>query len=264
MQTEKISIEEMVRQIIAAVMADPALYESVRHGTNPQTFTGSDLVRPANVLAQFFKDRNYNDIKAVLKEAFGIKTGTDEGPNEYVKVLFDEASEDAAVRLYHLLVGLINEPTVPVVKPAVKRWCRAEDPLNLDKWATANLPEVRLVVAFGNTEGTVKDPTGYPHHVQVTYQNTPEGRLVSEVVCTPEKPRIVGLVRDNPETSEGKYLVKRRDGSVPPWPSFVLGGSDPHAAVALRAYADSIAQDPDCYPDFPKRLRDRDHFELVF
>ncbi len=55
-----------------------------------------------------------------------------------------------------------------------------------------------------------------------------------------EKPILTGLVRDNPVTSEGKYLVKRRDGTVPEWPSFVLGGADPHAAVALRAYADSV------------------------
>src|SRR5882672_12228005 len=53
-----------------------------------------------------------------------------------------------------------------------------------------------------------------------------------------EKPILKGLFRDNPETPEGKYLVKRRDGSVPEWPSFVLGARDPIAAVALRAYAE--------------------------
>lgn len=55
-----------------------------------------------------------------------------------------------------------------------------------------------------------------------------------------DKPILSGLVRDNPETPEGKYLVKRRDGTVVEWPSFVLGGADPHAEVALRAYADSV------------------------
>lgn len=35
-----------------------------------------------------------------------------------------------------------------------------------------------------------------------------------------------------------KYLVVRRDGSVPEWPSFVLGARDPAAAKALVAYAD--------------------------
>lgn len=69
------------------------------------------------------------------------------------------------------------------------------------------------------------------------------------------KPKLAALVRDDPLTPEGKYLVMRRDGTVPAWPSFVLGARDPHAAVALRAYADSIAGDPDVHPDFPARLR---------
>lgn len=59
-----------------------------------------------------------------------------------------------------------------------------------------------------------------------------------------EKANLTGLFRDNPETPEGKYLVKRRDGTIPPWPSFVLGGADPHAEIALRAYATSCAGDP--------------------
>ena len=54
-----------------------------------------------------------------------------------------------------------------------------------------------------------------------------------------EKPSLTGLVRDDPRTPEGKYLVKRRDGTVPEWPSFVLGARDPYAAVALRAYAEA-------------------------
>jgi hypothetical protein len=37
--------------------------------------------------------------------------------------------------------------------------------------------------------------------------------------------------------SEGKFLVVRRDGSVPHWPHFVLGARDPAAAIAIRAYA---------------------------
>jgi hypothetical protein len=40
------------------------------------------------------------------------------------------------------------------------------------------------------------------------------------------------------EFSEGKYLVVRRDGTIPPWPHFVLGADDPNAPAALRAYAD--------------------------
>lgn len=46
-----------------------------------------------------------------------------------------------------------------------------------------------------------------------------------------------GLWRNNPDTSECKYLVKRRDGSVVEWPSFVLGAKDPAAVAALLAYA---------------------------
>jgi hypothetical protein len=51
------------------------------------------------------------------------------------------------------------------------------------------------------------------------------------------KPILNSLWRDDPATPEGKYLVKRRDGSVPEWPSFVLGARDPAAPAALRAYA---------------------------
>lgn len=56
-----------------------------------------------------------------------------------------------------------------------------------------------------------------------------------------KKKNLTGLTRDLPKTPEGKYLVKRRDGTVPPWPSFVLGGADPIAEVALRAYAREVA-----------------------
>jgi hypothetical protein len=38
---------------------------------------------------------------------------------------------------------------------------------------------------------------------------------------------------------EGKFLVLRRDGSVPEWPNFVLGARDPAAVAALLAYADA-------------------------
>lgn len=74
-------------------------------------------------------------------------------------------------------------------------------------------------------------------------------------VASKDKPILAQLTRDNSATKEGKYLVMRRDGTIPSWPSFVLGARDPHAAVALRAYADSIAQDPDCHPDLPVRIR---------
>ncbi len=70
-----------------------------------------------------------------------------------------------------------------------------------------------------------------------------------------EKPKLLGLFRDQSDTPEGKYLVKRRDGSVVEWPSFILGARDPHAAAALRAYADSAATDPEIAPEFVARLR---------
>jgi hypothetical protein len=53
----------------------------------------------------------------------------------------------------------------------------------------------------------------------------------------PEEKPLTGLWRRNPATPEGKYLVKRRDGSVVEWPSFVLGAKDPAAPAALEAYA---------------------------
>lgn len=40
-------------------------------------------------------------------------------------------------------------------------------------------------------------------------------------------------------TRRNKYLVQRRDGSVPDWPWFVLAATDPAAPAALRAYADA-------------------------
>jgi hypothetical protein len=47
------------------------------------------------------------------------------------------------------------------------------------------------------------------------------------------------LWRNVPETKEGKYLVERRDGTIPAWPHFVLAASDPASPDALRAYADA-------------------------
>jgi hypothetical protein len=54
-----------------------------------------------------------------------------------------------------------------------------------------------------------------------------------------EKKPLTGLWRENPDTPEGKYLVQRRDGTIPEWPNFVLGAKDPAAPVALLAYADA-------------------------
>jgi len=46
-----------------------------------------------------------------------------------------------------------------------------------------------------------------------------------------------GLWRYTDGTREGKYLVQRRDGTVPAWPWFVVGAADPAAPAALREYA---------------------------
>lgn len=59
--------------------------------------------------------------------------------------------------------------------------------------------------------------------------------------------------------SEGKFLVVRRDGSIPCWPHFVLGARDPAAPAALRAYADAfIAHSVGRSGDF-----DRDYVESI-
>ena len=47
-----------------------------------------------------------------------------------------------------------------------------------------------------------------------------------------------GLWRFGNTAPEGKYLVTRRDGTVPEWPNMVFGAKDPAAPAALRAYAD--------------------------
>lgn len=44
------------------------------------------------------------------------------------------------------------------------------------------------------------------------------------------------------EFKEGKFLVVRRDGSIPAWAHFVLGARDPAAPFALMAYADKCAE----------------------
>ena len=63
------------------------------------------------------------------------------------------------------------------------------------------------------------------------------------------------------EFSEGKFLVVRRDGSVPRWPHFVLGARDPAAPAALRAYAD-VAGEFGMDPEFVESIRElADDFE---
>jgi hypothetical protein len=49
---------------------------------------------------------------------------------------------------------------------------------------------------------------------------------------------MAGLWRNNEGTREGKYLVTRRDGTIPEWMHFVLGAADEAAPAGLRGYAD--------------------------
>jgi hypothetical protein len=53
---------------------------------------------------------------------------------------------------------------------------------------------------------------------------------------------MTGLWRYGDKAPEGKYLVTRRDGSVPEWPSMVFGAKDPAAPAALRAYANAAEE----------------------
>lgn len=49
------------------------------------------------------------------------------------------------------------------------------------------------------------------------------------------------------EFSEGKFLVVRRDGTIPAWPHFVMGARDPAVPAGLRAYvaeAERLGFDP--------------------
>lgn len=57
------------------------------------------------------------------------------------------------------------------------------------------------------------------------------------------------------EFSEGKFLVIRRDGSVPAWPHFVLGARDPATPHALNAYADKC-QELGCDPEYVASVRE--------
>lgn len=55
---------------------------------------------------------------------------------------------------------------------------------------------------------------------------------------------------------EGKFLVVRRDGSVPHWPHFVLGARDPYAPAALRAYADAVEAGGMLDPEYVASIRE--------
>jgi len=52
-----------------------------------------------------------------------------------------------------------------------------------------------------------------------------------------------GLWRNLGGGIRSKFLVLRRDSSVPEWPYFVMGAADPAAPAGLRAYADVAEQE---------------------
>lgn len=67
------------------------------------------------------------------------------------------------------------------------------------------------------------------------------------------------------EFSEGKFLVVRRDGTVPHWPHFVLGARDPAATAGLLAYAEKareLGYDPE-YCDSVVELATKDFPEYL-
>jgi len=51
-----------------------------------------------------------------------------------------------------------------------------------------------------------------------------------------------------------KFLVVRRDGTLPEWPHFVMGARDPWAPAAMMAYADAAAQDG-ADPEYVESIR---------
>ena len=57
------------------------------------------------------------------------------------------------------------------------------------------------------------------------------------------------------EAPEGKYLVVRRDGTIPDWGHFVISYTDPAAPVALNAYAQA-AEMLDMDPEYVASIRE--------
>lgn len=67
-------------------------------------------------------------------------------------------------------------------------------------------------------------------------------------------------------THEGKFLVVRRDGTVPEWPHFVMGARDPAVPAALRAYAMEarrLGMDPQFCEDVTLLAREFDAYRLA-
>lgn len=67
------------------------------------------------------------------------------------------------------------------------------------------------------------------------------------------------------EVSEGKYLVVRRDGTIPKWGHFVISTIDPAASGGLRGYADAADRlqfDPEYVASIRELADDADRLSI--
>lgn len=67
------------------------------------------------------------------------------------------------------------------------------------------------------------------------------------------------------EVREGKYLVVRRDGTIPKWGHFVIAVIDPAAAAGLRGYADEAERlrfDPEYVESIRELARDSERLSM--
>lgn len=77
---------------------------------------------------------------------------------------------------------------------------------------------------------------------------------------------MAGLWRYGDKAPEGKYLVTRRDGTIPEWPYFVIGAKDPAAPASLRAYADEAERlqfDPQYVSDVRRMAAEFEDFRWM-
>jgi len=76
---------------------------------------------------------------------------------------------------------------------------------------------------------------------------------------------MTGLWRNQNDTREGKFLVTRRDGTIPEWPFFVLGARDPAAPAALWEYAkqcQALGMDGEYVEDVKKLSLEFDEYRI--
>lgn len=120
--------------------------------------------------------------------------------------------------------------------------------------------ETTLVEVFNRKS----EEYGFPERLPLPSAPTPATSEEEEDKMTEQGTR--GLWRNDPATPEGKYLVKRRDGSVVEWPNFVVGARDPAGPAALREYsraARALGMDP-TYCDEVLALADQfDHYRVM-